>query len=119
MSSKGEIIFFMKFKGISDGEMIAKWLYDNIANLGVNLNFAFKRDLSVSYCEISYETLASAPLYKEFADEYEIKVYVDEFLVGIKTEKGITFGVQKECPYCACEPRKSHNYLIERETANE
>ena len=71
MSSKGEIIFFMKFKGISDGEVIAKWLYDNIANLGVSLNFAFKRDLSVSYCEISYETLAAAPLYKEFADEYE------------------------------------------------
>ena len=111
--SKNEIIFFMRFKGFSDGEVIVKWLYENIANLGVSLNFEFKKDLSVSSCEISYETLASAPLYKEFADEYSIKVYVDEFLVGIKTPNGITFGVQKECPYCACEPRKSRNYLIE------
>ena len=110
MSSKGEIIFFMKFKGISDGEVIAKWLYENVAKIGVNLSFEFKRDLSVSYCEISYETLASAPLYKEFSDEYLIKVHVDEFLVGIKTEKGITFGVQKECPYCACEPSKTRHY---------
>ncbi len=117
MSSKGEIIFFMKFKGISDGEVIAKWLYENVAKLGVNLSFEFKKDLSVSYCEISYECFASAPLYKEFSDEYLIKVHVDEFLVGIKTEKGIVFSVQKECPYCACEPSKPKYYLDERDFA--
>src|SRR5436190_22714271 len=113
--SKNEIIFFMRFKGIADGEVIAKWLYDNVAYLGVNLSFEFKKDMSVSFCEISYESFASAPLYKEFSDEYLIKVHVDEFLVGIKTPNGITFGVQKECPYCACEPSKSRNYLDKRD----
>jgi hypothetical protein len=113
--SKGEIIFFMRFKGVLDAEMIAKWLYDNVAKLGVNISFEFKKDLSISSCEISYECFASAPLYKEFSDEYLIKVHVDEFLVGIKTENGIVFSVQKECPYCACEPSKLRYHHNERD----
>jgi len=110
---KTEIVFFMRFKGFSDGEVIAKWLYDNMAYASVNISFEFKKDLSVRSCEISYESYSSSPLYKEFSDEYLIKVEVDEFLVGIRTPDGVTLRVQKDCPYCACEPSKSRNYILD------
>ena len=113
--SKREIIFFMRFKGFSDGELIAKWLYDNLAYSDVNLSFRFNKDLSIAFCEIAFEKLAPAPFNEETMDEYLIKVQVGEFLVGVKTEEGVSLYIQKECPYCLCEPRRVPNYLIERD----